>query len=147
MPAVVDSSEEVRAEPKPRKGWFFNPYTQLLLSIILSAAAQFFLKKGATKTAVPEIWLGVEGLWSGLGVARDPCDGHEPFLVALQPAVRAAEYCVQPWQGSTQVLVPLVELVAAWGTDKDNTRACGILPVCAGVFVVARPLIQVEEKL
>src|SRR5271166_3544711 len=66
MPAVVESSDEVKeqAKPKQRKGWFFNAYTQIMLSILLSTAAQLFLKKGAD-TAVPEIWLGVEGLRSG----------------------------------------------------------------------------------
>ncbi len=48
--------------------------------------------------------------------------------------------------GLIQVLVPL----ASWlllGERIGLTRACGIVLVCAGVFIVARPLMQVEEKL
>jgi drug/metabolite transporter (DMT)-like permease len=48
--------------------------------------------------------------------------------------------------GLVQVLVPL----AAWlllGERIGPTRACGILLVCTGVFIVARPLMRVEEKL
>jgi drug/metabolite transporter (DMT)-like permease len=48
--------------------------------------------------------------------------------------------------GLVQVLVP----VASWlflGERIGLLRGTGILLVCAGVFVVARPLMQVEEKL
>jgi drug/metabolite transporter (DMT)-like permease len=43
-------------------------------------------------------------------------------------------------------MVPL----ACWlflGERIGPIRACGILLVCVGVFVVARPLMRVEEKL
>jgi len=48
--------------------------------------------------------------------------------------------------GLIQVLVPL----GSWlflGEKIGLTRTCGILLVCAGVFIVARPLMQMEEKL
>ena len=48
--------------------------------------------------------------------------------------------------GLVQVLVPL----AAWlllGERIGATRLCGIALVCAGVLIVARPLMRVEEKL
>ena len=129
---------------KPRKGWFFNPYTQILLSILLSTAAQLCLKKGADK-AVAEIWLGVEGLRSGwvwLAICAMVTSLFSWLyglrFVPLNIAFNLA--------GLVQVLVPL----AAWlllGERIGVTRGCGILLVCAGVYTVARPLMRVEEKL
>jgi undecaprenyl phosphate-alpha-L-ara4N flippase subunit ArnF len=135
---------EPKEEEKPRKGWFFNPYTQILLSILLSSAAQLFLKKGADKS-VTEIWLGVEGLRSGwvwlgiLGMVSSLfCWLYSLRFVPLNIAYNLA--------GLIQVLVP----VASWyflGEKIGPTRACGIFLVCAGVYIVARPLMRMEEKL
>jgi drug/metabolite transporter (DMT)-like permease len=144
MPAGVNPSEETREEAKPRKGWFFNPYTQILLSIVLSATAQLCLKKGAD-SAVREIWLGFEGLRSGwvwLAICAMVTSLfswlYSLRFVPLNVAFNLA--------GLVQVLVPL----ASWlllGERIGPTRLCGILLVCAGVFMVARPLMRVEEKL
>ncbi len=131
-------------EGKPRKGWFFNPYTQILLSILLATAAQLFLKKGAD-TAVPGVWMGIEGLrsgwvWMGIGAMVTSLFSwlYGLRFVALNVAFNLA--------GLVQVLVP----VASWlllGERIGPTRVCGILLVCAGVFTVARPLMRLEEKL
>ena len=132
-------------ETKLRKGWFFHPYTQIGLSIVLSAAAQLFLKKGATKTAVPEIWLGVEALRSGwvwMGIVAMVLSLFS-WLYGLRFVPLNIAYNLA---GLIQVLVPL----GCWlllGEHIGPTRLCGILLVCTGVFVVARPLLQVEEKL
>ena len=143
---VEDPPAEVKEEPpiRPRKGWFFNPYTQILFSILLSAAAQIFLKKGAEKS-VSEIWLGVEGLRSGwvwLGIL-----GMVSSLFSWLYSLRFVPLNIAfNLAGLTQVLVPL----ASWlylGEKIGPLRACGILLVCAGVFIVARPLMHVEEKL
>ena len=141
---VQDLTGGAVEEGKPRAGWFFNPYVHILLSIVLSAAAQLFLKKGADRM-VSEIWLGVEGLRSGwvwLGIAAMVTSLfswlYSLRFVPLNIAFNLA--------GLTQVLVP----VASWlclGEKIGPVRACGILLVCAGVFIVARPLMQVEEKL
>ena len=129
---------------KPRKGWFFNPYTQILMSILLATAAQLFLKKGAD-TAVPGVWMGIEGLrsgwvWMGIGAMVTSLFSwlYSLRFMPLNIAFNLA--------GLTQVLVPL----ASWlllGERIGPVRACGILLVCAGVFIVARPLMRVEEKL
>jgi multidrug transporter EmrE-like cation transporter len=144
---AVDGNQgpKAPAAEKPRAGWFYNPYAQILLSIVLSSAAQFCLKKGATRMAVPEMWLGVEGLrsgwvWMGIGamVASLFSWLYSLRFVPLNIAFNLA--------GLTQVLVPL----AGWlllGERIGPTRGCGILLVCAGVLVVARPLMRVEEKL
>ena len=129
---------------KPRKGWFFNPYTQILLSILLSTAAQLCLKRGADKR-VSEIWLGIEGLRSGwvwLGICAMVTSLFS-WLYSLRFMPLNIAFNLA---GLTQVLVPL----ASWlllGERIGPTRLCGILLVCTGVLVVARPLMRVEEKL
>ena len=145
-PAAVGNPErEAQGEEKFREGWFFHPYTQLLLSIVLSAIAQLFLKKGADPKTVTEIWLGVQGLRSGwvwLGIVGMVlslfCWLYSLRFVPLNIAYNVA--------GLIQVLVPL----GSWlflGEKIGLTRTCGILLVCAGVFIVARPLMRMEEKL
>jgi drug/metabolite transporter (DMT)-like permease len=131
-------------KPKPRKGWFFNPYTQISLSILLSAVAQLCLKKGAD-SSVPQIWLGVEGLrsgwvWLGIGAMVTSLFSwlYGLRFVALNIAFNLG--------GLVYVLVPL----GSWlllGEHIGPMRACGILLVCAGVFTIARPLMVMEEKL
>jgi drug/metabolite transporter (DMT)-like permease len=144
LAVVRDPNDAGKVDTKPRPGWFYKPYTQILLSILLSTAAQLCLKKGADK-AVPEIWLGVEGLRSGwvwLAICAMVTSLFSWLyglrFVPLNIAFNLA--------GLVQVLVPL----AAWlllGERIGATRGCGILLVCAGVFIVARPLMRVEEKL
>ena len=135
------------AIPRPiprRRGWFFHPYTQILLSIVFSAAAQLFLKKGAD-AAVTEIWNGVAGLRSGwvwlgiLGMVSSLfCWLYSLRYIPLNVAYNLA--------GLIQVLVP----IGSWfflGEKIGYSRGLGILLVCAGVYIVARPLMQIEEKL
>jgi drug/metabolite transporter (DMT)-like permease len=141
---VADIPRSATEEEMPRKGWFFNPYTQILLSILLSTAAQLCLKKGADNS-VPNILMGVEVLrsgWGWLGICAMVTSLFSWLyglrFVPLNIAFNLA--------GLVQVLVPL----AAWlllGERIGPTRACGILLVCTGVFIVARPLMRVEEKL
>lgn len=141
---MTDIPRIIPDKPKPRKGWFFNPYTQISLSILLSAAAQLCLKKGAD-SSVPEIWLGVEGLrsgwvWLGIGAMVTSLFFwlYGLKFVPLNIAFNLG--------GLVYVLVPL----GSWlllGEHIGPTRACGILLVCAGVFTIARPLMVMEEKL
>ena len=141
--AVLTPTAEKPECPKPRTGWFFNPYIQLLISIVLAAAAQIFMKLGSS--GISEMWLGFEGLrsgwmWLGFGALVASLFfwlyglRYVPLIIAFNLA------------GLVQVLVP----VGSWlflGEKIGLMRGSGILLVCAGVFVVARPLMQVEEKL
>ena len=140
---MTDIPRSVNEKPKPRKGWFFNPYFQLLLSIILAAAAQLFLK--IADRHVSGLWMGVQVLdngwgWSGIAalVASLFSWLYSLQFVALNVAANLA--------GLIQVLVPL----GAWlllGERIGPTRAIGIALVCAGVFIVVRPVMRLEEKL
>jgi len=132
------------APEKPRPGLYFNPYFQIFVSIVLSAAAQVFMKLGAD-SSIKEIWLGIEGLrsgwmWLGIGCMLGSLYFwlYSLRFVALNIAFNLA--------GLIHVLVPL----ACWiflGEHIGPKRAAGILLVLIGVLVVARPLMQVEEKL
>ena len=147
MEALVESSvsnDDVKPESKPRKGWFFNPYVQISLSIVLNAAAQLCLKKGADKS-VPEIWLGIEGLRSGwvwLGIL-----GMVTSLFSWLYSLRFVPLNIAyNLAGLIQVVVPL----GCWlllGERIGLMRGSGILLVCVGVFVIVRPLMVAEEKL
>lgn len=144
-PAVADSPPPATPAPeKPRPGLFFNPYFQIFISILLSAAAQVFLKKGAD-SAVSEIWLGVTGLrsaWTWLAIG-----GMVGSLFFWLYSLRFVPLNIAfNLAGLIHVLVPL----SGWlflGERIGPLRACGILLVLAGVFTVARPLMTVEEKL
>ncbi len=141
---MTDLPRSAIEKQEPRKGWFFNPYVQLTLSIALSAAAQLCLKKGADKS-VSEIWLGFEGLRSGwvwLGIAA-LVSGLFSWLYALRFVPLNVAFNLG---GSVLAIVPL----ASWlllGEHIGPARLCGIVLVCAGVFAIARPLMRVEEKL
>jgi drug/metabolite transporter (DMT)-like permease len=144
MPAVVEPTKEAREAPKPRKGWFFNPYLQIVFCMILSAAAQLFLKLSGDHIS-QQILFGLAGpgsLWTWAGIA---CLITSLFswLYGLRfvPLNIAFNF-----SGLVHVLVPL----SAWlflGEHISPIRALGILLVFSGVIVVAGPLMRVEEKL
>ena len=52
------------ALPKPAPGLFWNPYLQIFLTVLLTAAAQILLKVGADGSAANN------SLWSWLGLAE-----------------------------------------------------------------------------
>ena len=142
--ATRHSNSEAKENENRREGWFFNPYTQIALCILLSAAAQLLLKKGAIK-AVPSVWLGVRGLLSGwvwLGIIA-MVGSLFSWLYSLRflPLIIAFNLTAM-----VQVLVPVASSLFL-GEQISPMRVCGIALVCAGVYVVARPLMRMEEKL
>jgi drug/metabolite transporter (DMT)-like permease len=142
-PAVPSTSDVTRAG-KPRPGWFFNPYLQITFCIVLTSAAQLFLKIGAVKS-VPEIWLGVEGLlspWTWMAIAAMVL-GLFPWLYSLRFVPLNVAYNLA---GLSQVLVPIACSILL-GEHIGLKRALGILLVCIGTLIVARAIPEVEEKL
>ena len=129
---------------KPRKGWFFNPYTQILLSILLATAAQLFMKKGAD-TSVPDLWMGIDGLSSGwvwLGIVA-MVTGLFSWLYGLRFVPLNMAFNLA---GLVQVLVPLAA-GCCWGSGSARCGGAGSCWCCWGCYTVARPLMRVEEKL
>ncbi|HYR57282.1 MAG TPA: EamA family transporter, partial [Chthoniobacteraceae bacterium] len=125
---------------KPLAG-FFDPYVQITLSILLSAAAQLFLKRGAD-AAVGSSWLGIEGLrsgWTWFGITA--------MVASLFSWLRALRFIplniAFNLSGAIHALVPL----SSWlllGEQIGGRRWLGISLVIAGVLLVARPLVRAE---
>lgn len=122
-----------------------NPYATIVISIILDAAAQVCLKIGADHSVEAGSLLGITGLrspwvWAGIVMM---VTGLGTWLYSLRfvPLNIASNLT-----GSVHVLVPL----SCWmllGEKISAGRWVGIALVIAGVFVIARPLTQVEEKM
>jgi len=144
-PETPSPAEASKSSPAAKETLFLNRYVQMLLSILLSAAAQVFLKKGADESvhATTEFVLGFSGLhsiwiWAGIGCLIGSLFS---WLYALRfmPLVIAFNLA-----GLTHVLVPLI----CWGYlgEKINAlRWLGISMVFIGVLIVAKPLIKMEE--
>jgi multidrug transporter EmrE-like cation transporter len=130
--------------PTHGRGWFRNPWLHITLSIVLAAAAQLFLKKGA-HDAVGDSVLGFSILrsgwgWLGIGshIASLLCWLYSLRFIALNIAVNLA--------GVIHVLVAL----GSWIFLNENispVRWIGIFLVVAGVIVIAEPLVRIEKKL
>ncbi len=121
-----------------------NSYSQIVLSIVFSAASQVLLKRGASDH-VSEMWLGVNGLQSGwvwLGIAAMIASLFS-WLHALRSIPLSLAFTLA---GASHVLVPL----GSWlwlGEAIPGRRWLGILLVTAGVLVSAKPATAVEKKL
>ncbi len=129
---------------RPAPGVLANPYLQLALSVVLTAAAQLFLKRGAGAA--------LDAGWLGLAAVRSPwvwC-GMAALIVSLLSWLYALRFVPLGFacnlSGAIHVLVP----VGCWmwlGEAISGRRCLGILLVAAGVIVSARPASAVERRL
>jgi multidrug transporter EmrE-like cation transporter len=138
----VSVSTNAPARRAPR---LFNPYLTIAMSVVLDASAQMFLKIGATHAIEQGSWFGVTGLESGwvwLGIiAMITSLGSWIYSLRFVPLNIAANLA-----GVVHVLVPL----SCWYFLHENIsqgRWFGIILVIAGVFIIARPLMKVEEHI
>lgn len=122
-----------------------NPYFQIALSIAFSAAAQVFLKIGADQPLVGDAVLGFSGLRSGwvwLGILSIIIS-LASWLYCLRVVPLNIASCLT---GSIHVLVAL----SSWHFLQEKISAgrwLGIFLVVAGVLVIAKPLMKIEEKI
>lgn len=139
----MPASDPTRA-PAANAHWFWNPYFQIAISIVLSAASQLLMKRGADES-IQDAWFGVSGLrsgwvWAGIFAM---IASLASWLHALRTVPLNIAYNLT---GLIQALVPL----GCWlflGESISAQRWLGIALVIAGVAVIARPLVRVEEKL
>jgi multidrug transporter EmrE-like cation transporter len=124
---------------------FLNPYVAIALSVVLDACAQVLLKIGSDHSVAGGSIFGIAGLQSGwvwLGiVAMVTSFGSWIYSLRFVPLGIAANLT-----GATHVLVPLI----CWtmmGEQIHAKRWLGICLVIAGVFIIARPLMKVEEEM
>ena len=138
-----DTSAE-RIDPPLKRSLFFNPYLQIGVSVLLTAAAQIFIKIG-TGHAADQSLLSISTLTSGamwLGIVA--------MIVALISwlyALRSIPLTIAfTLAAGTQVIVPL----GCWiflGEQISLLRWGGIFLVTFGILLVAQPLSKVEERL
>lgn len=131
--------------PAAQSSGFLNPYVAIALSVVLDACAQVLLKIGSDHSVARDALFGIAGLQSGwvwLGIiAMVTSFGSWIYSLRFVPLGIAANLT-----GATHVLVPLI----CWKVmdeQIDAKRWLGIGLVIVGVFVIARPLMKVEEKM
>ncbi|XHR27827.1 MAG: hypothetical protein ACFUZC_18075 [Chthoniobacteraceae bacterium] len=123
---------------------FSNPYFHIILNVVLAAAAQVFLKKGADESATLSLFvsmlMSLRSLWTWAGIlciigsllAWLHALRFVPLIIAFNVA------------GLLHVVVPLVSWLFL-GETLSVTRCVGIALVFFGVLVVVKPVIKMEE--
>ncbi|MEY2492973.1 MAG: hypothetical protein QOH24_1924 [Verrucomicrobiota bacterium] len=125
-----------------------NPWVQLLFSVLCVTASEVFLKRGAVeapKLSAHLNWTGVSGLaslnvWIGILFV---IASFVSWLYVLRFLPLTVAF---PVSNLAHVLVPL----SSWVFLDEMIsiqRWCGIGLVLIGVFIVAKPVAQMEEKL
>jgi|SRR5438105_1526025 len=133
-----------RLDPPPKRALFFNPYLQIGVSVLVTAAAQIFIKIGSGHASDQSLF-SVSTLTSGwmwLGIVAMVI-----ALVSWLYALRSVPLTIAfTLAASTQVIVPL----GCWiflGEQISLLRWGGIFLVTFGILLVAQPLSKVEERL
>lgn len=137
-------TDTVKGDQGSRKSRFFHPYLQLLISIILAAASQIFLKIGVDTQFVSP-WYTVSNFfsfWIWLGIFST-IGSLFSWLYALKSVPLIVAYNLA---AMNHIMVAL----GSWlflGEAISYQRWIGILLVALGVLFVARPAARAEEKL
>jgi multidrug transporter EmrE-like cation transporter len=140
----ISSSAKPPGSDRLRGHWFWNAYLQISISILLTTASQIFMKLGADHSIHDE-WLGFAGLRSGwvwLGIIA-MIVGLVSWLHALKTVPLNVAFSLAC---ASHAFVPL----SCWfflGEAIPARRWLGIALVIAGITVIARPLVRLEEKL
>jgi drug/metabolite transporter (DMT)-like permease len=125
-----------------------NPWVQLTVSVLCVTASELFLKRGAVeapKLSAHLNWTGVSGLatlnvWVGILFV---IASFASWLYVLRFLPLTVAF---PVSNFAHVLVPL----SSWVFLDEMIsiqRWCGIGLVLIGIFIVAKPVAQMEEKL
>lgn len=130
------------------KKLLLNPWFQLALSVLCVTASEVFLKRGAVEAPrlpAPLNWTGVSGLASGdvwVGILF-VIASFISWLYVLRFVPLTVAF---PVSNFAHVLVPL----SSWlflDEIVSTKRWCGIALVLIGIFIVAKPVARMEEKL
>ena len=136
------------ALPKPAPGLFWNPYLQIFLTVLLTAAAQILLKIGADGSAANNSlwsWLGLAELasaWTWLGILAFVAS-FGGWLYALRFLPLGLAFALT---NGVHIFVPL----GSWlflGEHIGLLRGSGILVIIAGILLLAQSVAKVEEKV
>ena len=136
------------ALPKPAPGLFWNPYLQLFVTVLLTAAAQILLKVGANYSAGDDSfwsWLGMAELgsaWTWLGILAFVAS-FGGWLYALRFLPLSLAFALT---NGAHVFVP----IGSWLFLHEHIgplRIGGILAIIAGVLFLAQSVAKAEEKV
>ncbi len=136
------------ALPKPAPGLFWNPYLQIFVTVLLTAAAQILLKVGADHSAGNDSmwsWIGLTELGSGmtwLGILAFVAS-FGGWLYALRFLPLGLAFALT---NGVHIFVPL----GSWYFLDDHIgllRASGILIIIAGILLLAQSVAKAEEKV
>lgn len=130
--------------PIPRQPWFFHPLLQLCISVVLSSASQIFFKAATNaddnKHAIDPQLFTSWALWGGIIASLSS-------LVSWLNALRSVPLVIAfNLAAVTYILVPLGSWIFL-GEQVPPIRWLGITLVTLGVFIIARPLSRMEERL
>lgn len=136
------------ALPKPVPGLFWNPYLQIFLTVLLTAAAQILLKIGADGSVANNSvwsWLGLAELssgWTWLGIFAFVAS-FGGWLYALRFLPLGLAFALT---NGVHIFVP----IGSWlflGEHISLLRGSGILIIIAGILLLAQSVAKVEEKV
>jgi multidrug transporter EmrE-like cation transporter len=136
------------ALPKPAPGIFWNPFVQIFVTVLLTSAAQIFLKVGADQGVEDTSWwswLGVSELQSGttwLGILAFVAS-FGGWLYALRFLPLGLAFALT---NGVHIFVPL----GSWyflGDHIGLLRASGIGIIIVGILLLAQSVAKAEEKV
>jgi undecaprenyl phosphate-alpha-L-ara4N flippase subunit ArnF len=134
--------------PIPARGLFWNPYLQILLTVVLTSAAQILLKLGAdgsTGDASVGAWLGINELangWTWLGILAF-VSSFGSWLYALRFLPLGLAFSLT---NGVHILVPL----GSWLFLHEHLgplRIAGISVIIVGILLLAQSVAHAEEKV
>jgi len=134
--------------PTPARGLFWNPYFQIFLTVVLTAAAQILLKIGADSSAGDAsvgAWLGFHELgdgWTWLGILAF-CSSLASWLYALRFLPLGLAFSLT---NGVHIFVP----VGSWWFLHEHLgplRIAGIAVIILGILLLAQSVAQAEEKV
>jgi drug/metabolite transporter (DMT)-like permease len=134
--------------PRPAPGIFWNPYLQIFLTVLTTAAAQILLKLGAEGSAADDSlfsWLGVSELasgWTWLGIVAFLAS-FGSWLYALRFLPLGIAFALT---NGIYIFVPL----GSWLILHERIgplRGGGILIILVGILLLAQPVARAEERL
>ncbi len=141
-PGAASELEEPAAAP--RKGWFFNPYLQLAVSIALTAASHVFLKRGSPEVSA-DAWFGWESLrspWTWMGIVA--------MVTSLFSWLYALRFVALNIAFNLAAILHAIVPLCGWIFLHETIglkRGFGIALVVSGVLVIAKAAYEAEEKL
>jgi drug/metabolite transporter (DMT)-like permease len=125
-----------------RQRWFLHPYVQLSTSIVLTAAAQIFLKMGVDIPLIGPRYGFLVSLWIWTGIFSILAS-----LFLWLYALKSVPLIVAFNLAATNHILVAIGAWAFLGEKITQQRWLGICLVAVGAFFIARSSARTEERL